>query len=83
MPSFLRIGEGSHLDFLIGPKNTNLAEDVEVWLPVKFWRMLFRGFVVENVSANQRPGGHLSSTIGPKNATLVEDTEILLPVKFN
>ena len=29
-------GLGGHLVFLIGPKNTNLVEDVEILLPVKF-----------------------------------------------
>ena len=51
-------GQGGHLVFPIGPKNTNLVEDVEILLPVKFpWIPLsgFRG-EVENVSANQRPG---------------------------
>ena len=44
--------------FPIGPKNTNLVEDVEILLPVKFRWIPFGGFrgEVENVSANQRPG---------------------------
>ena len=29
-------GQGGHLVFLIGPKNTNLVEDIEIMLPVKF-----------------------------------------------
>ena len=29
-------GQGGHLDFPIGTKNTNLVEDVEIFLPVKF-----------------------------------------------
>ena len=39
-------------------KNTNLVEDVEILLPVKFCWILLSGFrgEVENVSANQRPG---------------------------
>ena len=44
-------GHGGHLVFPIGPKNTNLVEDVEILLPVKFrWIpfSLFRG-EVENV----------------------------------
>ena len=51
-------GQGSHLVFPIGPKNTNFLEDVEILLPVKFGWILFSGFrgEVENVSANQRPG---------------------------
>ena len=51
-------GQGGHLVFLIGPKNTNLVEDVEILLPVKFRWIPFSGFrgEVQNVSANQRPG---------------------------
>ena len=29
-------GQGGYLIFLIGPKNTNLVEDVAILLPVKF-----------------------------------------------
>ena len=51
-------GQGGHLVFPIGPKNTNLVEDVEIMLPIKFRWIPFSGFreEVENVSANQRPG---------------------------
>ena len=51
-------GQGDHLVFLIGPKNTILVEDVEILLPVKFCWIPLSGFSgeVENVSANQRPG---------------------------
>ena len=51
-------GQGGHLSFLIGPKNTNLAENVVILLPVKFRWIPFSSFrgEVENVSANQRPG---------------------------
>ena len=51
-------GQGGHLVFPIGPKNTNLVEDVEILLPVKFCWISFSRFrgEVENVSANQRPG---------------------------
>ena len=47
-----------HLVFPIGPKNTNLVEDIEILLPVKFRWILFNGFRedVENISTNQRPG---------------------------
>ena len=51
-------GKGGHLVFVIGPKKTNLVEDVEILLPLKFLWIpfsVFRGRV-ENVSANQRPG---------------------------
>ena len=63
-------GQGSHLVFPIGPKNTDLLEDVEILLPVRFRCIPFSGFrgEVENVSANQRPGGgHLFFPIGSKN----------------
>ena len=51
-------GQGGHLVFPIGPKNTNLVEDVEILLPVKFHWIPFSGFrgEVGNASANQRPG---------------------------
>ena len=51
-------GQGGHLVFPIGPKNTNLIEDVQILLPVKFRLIPFSRFrgEVENVSANQRPG---------------------------
>ena len=51
-------GWGGHLVFPISLKNTNLVEDVEILLPVKFCWIPFSGFreEVENVSANQRPG---------------------------
>ena len=51
-------GQGGHLVLPIGPKNTNLVEDVEILLPVKFRWIPFSGFrgEFEKVSANQRPG---------------------------
>ena len=36
VPPFWQIGQGGHLFFSIGPKNTNLVEDIEILLPVKF-----------------------------------------------
>ena len=76
--------KGGHLVFLFGPKNTNLIEDVEILLPVKFHWIPFSSFSreVENVSANQRQGRQSCFLIGPKKTNLVEDVEILLPVKF-
>ena len=52
------IGQGGHLVFPIGPKNTNLVEDIEILLPVKFRWIPFSDIreEVENVLANQRPG---------------------------
>ena len=46
------------LVFRLTKKNTNLAEEVEILLPIKFPRILFSGCKEEvvNVSANQRPG---------------------------
>ena len=84
MPPFLGIGQGGHFCLLIGPKNTNLVEDVEILLPDKFRWIPFSGFrgEVENVSANQRPGRSSCFPIGPKNTNLVEDVETLLHVKF-
>ena len=52
-------GQGGHLVFPISQKNTNLVEDVEILLPIKFsLNIPFSGLrgEVENVSANQRPG---------------------------
>ena len=51
-------GQDDRLVFPIGPKNTNLVEDVEILLPVKFRWILFSGFrgEIENVLVNQRPG---------------------------
>ena len=51
-------GPGGHLVYPIGPKNTNLVEDITILLPVKFHYIPFNGFreEVENVSSNQRPG---------------------------
>ena len=76
-------GQGGHLVFPIGPKNTNLVEDIEILLPVKFCRIPFSGFrEVENVSANQRPGRPSCFSDRPEKHNFVEDIEILLPVKF-
>ena len=49
-------GQGGHLDFSIGPKNTNLVEGVEILLPVKFRWILFSRFIgeVENVKVYGR-----------------------------
>ena len=68
-------GQGGHLVFRIGPKNTNLVEDIEIFLPVKLCLLiLFSGF--------RGKGGHLVFPIGPKNTNFVKDVEILLSVKF-
>ena len=51
-------GQGGHFVFPVGPKNTNLVEDVEILLPIKFRLISFSSFrgEVEKCSANQRPG---------------------------
>ena len=56
--TFLRNQPRRTFCLLIGPKNTNLLEDVEILLPVKFSWIPFSGFRGEakNVSANQRQG---------------------------
>ena len=75
--------QGGHLIFSIDPKNTNLIEDVDILLLVKFRWIPFNGFrkEVDNVSANQGPGRPVFSYL-PENTNLVEDVKILLPVKF-
>ena len=75
-------GQGGHLVFPIGPKNTNLVEDVEILLPVKFRWIPFSSFREVDVSANQRQRQPFYFPIRPKNTNLVEDIEILLLVKF-
>ena len=77
-------GKVDHLVFPIGPKNTNLVEDVEILLPVKFSWIPFSCFreEVENVSANQRPGWPSCFSDRPQNTNLVENVKILLPVEF-
>ena len=69
----------------IGPKNTKLVEDVDIWNPFMFCLIPFSGFrgEVENVSANQRPGWpSCFFRLALNTQNLVEDVEILRPVKF-
>ena len=65
-------GQGFNLVFLIGTKNTNLVEDIEIMLPVKFCWIPFSSFrgEVENVSANQRPGRPSCYSDRPKKQKL-------------
>ena len=65
-------GQGGHLVFPIPPKNTNLVEGVKILLPVKFRWIPFSGFrgVVENVSANQKPGRPSSFSDPPEKHKL-------------
>ena len=73
--------QGDHLVFLIGSKNTNMVEDVEILRPVKFRWILFSGFKGE-VGQIRGQGSHLVFLIAPENTNLVEDFEILLPIKI-
>ena len=52
------IGQGGHLVFPFGPKNTNLVNDIDILLTNMFRLILSSGFrgEVENVSANKRLG---------------------------
>ena len=60
---------GRHFGFLIGPKNSNLIEDVKFLLPVSFRWIPRSGFreEVENASANKRPGRPSWFLIDQKN----------------
>ena len=55
VPPFWQISQGGNFCLLIGLKNTNLVEDFEILLPVKFRWIPLSGFreEVKNVSANQ------------------------------
>ena len=64
-------GQGGHLVFTIGTKNTILVEDVAILLPVKYRWIPFnssRG-EVENFTANQRPGRPACFSDRPKTQT--------------
>ena len=77
-------GQGGHLVFPIGPKNTNLVKALRSCFLSSF--VEFRSAVSQEKSKMSQPirgqGGHLVFPIGPKNTNLVEDVAILLPVKF-
>ena len=68
-------GQDGHLDFLIGPKNTNLVEDIE------FLRHQILFAVSETKSKMSQPmgdpGSQFSFSYQPKNEP-VKDIEILL-----
>ena len=56
VPPLIGIDQGGPICLLIGPKQTNLVEDVETLLPVKLRRNPFSGFrEVENFSTSQKP----------------------------
>ena len=79
--------QGGHLDFPIGPKNTNLVEDVEIQdhpascqvssASVQRFQRRSRKCLRQSEAR-----ATIFSPIGPKNTNLVEDVEILLHVKF-
>ena len=78
-------GQGGHLVFPIGPKNTSWVEDVEILLKFLSSFVEFRSVVSEKSKMSQPirvQGGHLVFPIGPKNTNLIRDVMILLPVKF-
>ena len=81
-------GQGGHLVFPIGPKYTNVVEDVEILFPVKFRWIPFSSFwrEVENVSTNLNQSEARAAILffrsARKNTNLVEDVEILLSVEF-
>ena len=76
---------GSHLVFFsIGPKNTNLVEDIEIFSFQSSF-VEFHQAVLEKSNVTQSirgSGGHLVFPIGSKITNLVEDVDILFPVKF-
>ena len=65
-------GKGRHLVFPIGPKNTNLVEDVNILLPVKFhWILLssFRGEVEKCLSQTEARAAILFFRLARKTQT--------------
>ena len=74
---------GGHPVSPIGPKNTNLVEDVQILLRLKFPKI--QSAVLEESKKSQLIRGrvrHLVFPIGPKNTILVEEVKILHLVKF-
>ena len=65
-------------------KPTNLFEDVDVLLPIKFRQIPFNGFrgKIENVSANRRLTRISCYSNQSENTNLVGAVEILLPVEW-
>ena len=63
--------QAGHLVLPIGPKNTNLVEDIHILLPVMFRLIPLSGYgEVEHVSANQRPGRPSCSSDRPEKHKL-------------
>ena len=80
-------GQGGHLVFPIGPKNTNWEEDVQISLPVKFRWIPISGFrgEVKTVSSNQRSGveGHHVFPINQEKYKLGRGLWDLAPVQVS
>ena len=71
------------LVFPIDQKKTNLVEDVEILLLVKFHWIPFSGFRGRNLSANQRPGRPFCfSNRSEIKANLLKKVEILLKIRW-
>ena len=72
--------QGGHLVFLIGPKNTNLVEDVNILLPVKFRYIPFSGFRGEvkmgKVNDDRRPTTDGRRTTLDHNSALESSTQV-------
>ena len=78
-------GLGGHLVFPIGPKNTKLAEDVEILLPCEVSLnsiQLFQRRSRKCLSQSEARAAILFFRSVQKITNLVEDVEILLPVNF-
>ena len=63
-------------------KNTNLVEDLEILLSVKFSWIQFSGFRGEVKKVSARSGRPSCFSDRPQNTHLVEDIEILHPIKY-
>lgn len=77
---------GGHLLWRIGSKNTNMVEDLEYLIPVRFGEIPYSGCreEVENVSTNKNswwPSLDLL-TDWVKNTNLIRGLKYLLPIKF-
>ena len=77
--------QGRRLGFPIGPKNTNLIEDVKFLLALKLRQIPFSSCrqEVENVKANQRPGDLSWSLNQFEHINWVENVKILFPINFD
>ena len=77
-------GQTAILFFFIGPNNINLAEDIEILLPVNFHFIPFSCFRGGQKYISQSvPLGHLDFLIVPINTNLIGDVKIKRPIKFH